>query len=398
MEEVQGGVSGEGAVGFLGIVPDEPGGELPVESGKVVGEMLVGLDEAIPQGAVEALVSPVLLGAGGEDEEAAQPQTVGQAVKISLEFSPVVGEQGEDGDGQDQQQPAQELGGALGVALGERHGESQARVVIHCGEQKQPGSAPHRPDFHRIQGDQVAGVPDGHSLGQAALVVAAPLARLDPSAAIQVYPRAGPHAVGRVGDQPSDGGNRQRRQPAFARKRVQRRLDRLLARVQMQPISPKSANKLHLPPVGFPPAPPPAASAATVAQKRLPPGPCQLAPAAQRPTAHFKRIARRRVPMTAGKRQNLSLFLVASAHFFSPNPPLPGDAVQSLQFIRNADDFHHSAPRRDASTRGHLFLSSDSFCCGGGVSKQPAQGRPKLHPCPSRSVLFSGIPAPLIRE
>ena len=68
MEEVQGGVSGEGAAGFLGIVPDEPGGELPVESGEVVGEMLVGLDKAIPQGAVEALISPVLLGAGGEDE------------------------------------------------------------------------------------------------------------------------------------------------------------------------------------------------------------------------------------------------------------------------------------------------------------------------------------------
>ena len=346
-------------MGFLGIVPDEPGGELPVESVEVVGEMLVGLDEAIPQGAVEALVSPVLLGAGGEDEEAAQPQTVSQAVKIRLEFNPVVGEQGEDRDRQDQQQPAQELGGALGVALGERHGERQARVVIHRSEQKQPSSAPHRPDFHRIQGDQVAGVPDGHSLGQATLVVAAPLARLDPSAAIQVYPRAGPHAVGRIGNQPPDGGNRQRRQPAFARKRVQRRLDRLLARVQMQPISPKSANKLHLPPVGFPPAPPPAASAATVAQKRLPAGPCQLAPAAQRPRAYFKRIACRRVPMTAGKRQNLSLFLVASAHFFSPYPPLPGDAVQSLQFIRNADGFHHSALRRVASARGHLFLSSD---------------------------------------
>ena len=134
MEEVQGGVSSEGAVGFLGIVPDEPGGELSVESVEVVGKMLVGLDEAIPQGAVEALVAPVLLGAGGEYEEAAQPQTVGQAVKIRLEFSPVVGEQGEDGDGQDQQQPAQELGGALGVALGERHGERQARVVIHRGE------------------------------------------------------------------------------------------------------------------------------------------------------------------------------------------------------------------------------------------------------------------------
>ena len=191
------------------------------------------------------------------------------------------------------------------------------------------------------------------------LVVAAPLARLDPSAAIQVYPRAGPHAVGRVGDQPPNGGNRQRRQPALARKRIQRRLDRRLARVQMKPISPKNANKRHLPRVGFPPAPPPAASAATVAQKRLPPGPCQLAPAPQRPTAHFKCVARRRVPMMVRKRQNLSLFLVASAHFFSPNPPLPGDAVQSLQFIRNADGFHHSAPRRDASARGHLFLNSD---------------------------------------
>ena len=53
MQEVQGGVSGKGAVGFLGIVPDEPGGELPVESGEVVREMLVGLDEAIPRGAVE---------------------------------------------------------------------------------------------------------------------------------------------------------------------------------------------------------------------------------------------------------------------------------------------------------------------------------------------------------
>ena len=119
MEEVQGGVSGEGAVGFLGIVPDEPGGELPVESGKVVGEMLVGLDEAIPQGAVEALVSPVLLGAGGEDEEAAQPQTVGQAVKIAWNSCRRAGRgRGRAG----QQQPAQELGGALGVALGERHG------------------------------------------------------------------------------------------------------------------------------------------------------------------------------------------------------------------------------------------------------------------------------------
>ena len=61
MREVQGGVSGEGAVGFLGVVPDEPGGELPVESVEVVGEMLVGLDKAMPQGAVEALVAPVLL-------------------------------------------------------------------------------------------------------------------------------------------------------------------------------------------------------------------------------------------------------------------------------------------------------------------------------------------------
>ena len=48
-------------MGFLGVVPDEPGGELPVESVEVVGEMLVGLDEAMPQGAVEALVAPVLL-------------------------------------------------------------------------------------------------------------------------------------------------------------------------------------------------------------------------------------------------------------------------------------------------------------------------------------------------
>ena len=32
MQEVQGGLFGEGAVGFLGIVPDEPGGELPIES------------------------------------------------------------------------------------------------------------------------------------------------------------------------------------------------------------------------------------------------------------------------------------------------------------------------------------------------------------------------------
>ena len=98
MQEVQGGISGEGAAGFLDIAPDEPGGELSVESVEVVGEMLIGQNEAIPQGAVEALVSPVLLEAGGEDEEAAQPQMVGQAVKISLEFSPVVGEQGEDGD------------------------------------------------------------------------------------------------------------------------------------------------------------------------------------------------------------------------------------------------------------------------------------------------------------
>ena len=48
-------------MGFLGVVPDEPGGELPVESVEVVGEMLVGLDKAMPQGAVEALVAPVLL-------------------------------------------------------------------------------------------------------------------------------------------------------------------------------------------------------------------------------------------------------------------------------------------------------------------------------------------------
>ena len=174
-------------------------------------------------------------------------------------------------------------------------------------------------------------------------MVAAPLARLDPSARSMVSPM------------PSGAGD----QFGNAAARISRENASSAGLMPAKPISPKSANKLHLPPVGFPPAPPPAASAATVAQKRLPPGPCQLAPAAQRPTAHFKRIARRRVPMTAGKRQNLSLFLVASAHFFSPNPPLPGDAVQSLQFIRNADDFHHSAPRRDASTRGHLFLSSD---------------------------------------
>ena len=37
MQEVQGGVSGEGAVGFLGIVPDEPGGELLIESVEVGG-------------------------------------------------------------------------------------------------------------------------------------------------------------------------------------------------------------------------------------------------------------------------------------------------------------------------------------------------------------------------
>ena len=43
---------------FWALLPDEPSGELPIESGKVVGEMLVGLSEAIPQGAVEALVSP----------------------------------------------------------------------------------------------------------------------------------------------------------------------------------------------------------------------------------------------------------------------------------------------------------------------------------------------------
>ena len=81
--------------------------------------MLVGLNEAMPQGAVEALVSPVLLGTGGEDKEAAQTQ----AVEISREFSPVVGEQGEDG--QDPQQPTEELGGAFGVALGERHSALQ---------------------------------------------------------------------------------------------------------------------------------------------------------------------------------------------------------------------------------------------------------------------------------
>ena len=85
--------------------------------------------------------------------------------------------------------------------------------------------------------------------------------------------------------------------------------------------------------------------------------------------AHLKRFARHCAPMTAGKRQNLSLFLVASAHFFSPYPPLPGDAAQSLQFIRNADGFHHSAPWRDASARGHLFLSSDNF-----LFSRPAAG------------------------
>ena len=89
MQEVQGGVSGEGAVGFLGIVPDEPGGELPVESGKVVGEMLVGLDEAIPQGAVEALVAPFCLGQEGKMKKRRSPKRSARRSKSAWNSAPL---------------------------------------------------------------------------------------------------------------------------------------------------------------------------------------------------------------------------------------------------------------------------------------------------------------------